>query len=135
MPTGPLKDADENEIAAQIRKALGIGPDEYAEVTTPQHERRDGVEPAEPPLVPAEFDQLKMLSEAELTDLGLRPWDKEEGIWLFPGEWYAHIPEGYEVTNIAGMTSEFEPGVSDDDIRFGCLPYGIRVDDPPLSDE
>jgi hypothetical protein len=46
-------------------------------------------------------------------------------IMLFPGEWYASIPDGFEVITISGTREKFQPGVTDNDTRYGCLPYGI----------
>lgn len=46
-------------------------------------------------------------------------------ILLFPGEWYKVIPNGYMVTGLCGEETPFQRGKSDDDTRFGCLPYGI----------
>ena len=49
----------------------------------------------------------------------------DEDIILFPGEWYNLIPNGFMVAGLYGEKYPFEKGKSDDDIRFGCLPYGI----------
>ena len=73
------------------------------------------------------------MSPGERRELGLRPWgtvddsDIESGpcLWILPGEWYDELPEGYEFVSILGEVVKFEAGVSDDDIRFGLLPYGI----------
>ncbi len=51
---------------------------------------------------------------------------KDEDIILIPGEWYDIIPDGFTVTGLYGEQYLFSKGKSDDDIRFGCLPYGIR---------
>ena len=50
----------------------------------------------------------------------------DEDIWMIPGEWYNSIPNRFLITGLYGETYPFEKGKSDDDIRFGCLPYGIR---------
>lgn len=50
----------------------------------------------------------------------------DEDILLIPGEWYNIIPDGFTVTGLDGETYPFKHGESDDDIRFGCLAYGIR---------
>lgn len=126
MPKRLLRTADESEIAAVIRKALGVGPNEDVGVETPQFERIDGREPAESPVIEQEFDMLKTLSESELRDAGLQPWDEDHVLWLFPAEWYPHIPEGYPVTDIFGETEPFSRDSSNDQ-RFGALSYGIEV--------
>lgn len=69
------------------------------------------------------FDALKKKSAEELWDLGMREW--QEGHWLFPHSWYDHIPENYIVVDIFGEEEPFIHGKSDDDQRFGMLPYGI----------
>ena len=50
---------------------------------------------------------------------------EDEDIILIPGEWYNAIPDGFIVTGLYGEKYPFKKGESDDDIRFGCLPYGI----------
>lgn len=50
----------------------------------------------------------------------------DENVWMIPGEWYNAIPEGFMVTGLWGQSYPFEKEKSDDDIRFGCLPYGFR---------
>ena len=50
----------------------------------------------------------------------------DEDILLFPAEWYGIIPDGFIVTGLNGESYPFENGKSDDDMRFGCLAYGIR---------
>ncbi len=51
--------------------------------------------------------------------------DFDAEILLFPGEWYNHIPEGFIVTGLRGEQYPFQNGKSDNDTRYGCLPYGI----------
>lgn len=50
----------------------------------------------------------------------------DEDVILIPGEWYDVIPDGFIVTGLYGEQYPFKKGETDDDIRFGCLPYGIR---------
>ena len=65
--------------------------------------------------------------------MGLRPWndthDPDDDIgaplWLLPGEWYAHLPEGYVFVDIFGNEEVFQRGVTDNDTRFGCLAFGV----------
>jgi hypothetical protein len=52
--------------------------------------------------------------------------EKDEDILMIPGEWYNSIPDGFIVTGVFGESYSFKKGESDDEIRFGCLPYGIR---------
>jgi hypothetical protein len=50
----------------------------------------------------------------------------DEDIILFPSEWYSIIPDGFIVTGLHGEQYPFEKDKTDDDMRFGCLAYGIR---------
>ena len=50
----------------------------------------------------------------------------DEDVILIPGEWYDSIPDGFIVTGLCGEEYPFKRGASDNDIRFGCLPYGIK---------
>lgn len=52
--------------------------------------------------------------------------DVDEDIYLIPGEWYNSIPDNYPLTSITGRIEPFKKGKTDNDIRFGCLAYGIR---------
>lgn len=52
--------------------------------------------------------------------------DEDEDVLLFPAEWYNIIPNGFIVTGLCGESYPFVKGKSDDDMRFGCLAYGIR---------
>lgn len=93
-------------------------------ITGSQHERVDGTVPAAPP---KDFEALRSMSIDQLTELGMRLWDEESRLMLFPGEWYKFIPKGFEIVSISDFSDKekFNPGVTDDDIRFGCLAYGI----------
>jgi len=94
-------------------------------IITPQFERTDGLKVAVP--IKEDFDNLDKFSEKYLKSLGLQVWNKdpEKIHWLFPKEWYDHIPEGYKVVSIIGDIEKFQKGKTDDDIRFGALAYGF----------
>lgn len=113
------------DIIERIRQAIGADPNEAITVQTPQFERTDGKEPADPPLTEAAFEELRELDADELVDLGFQNWDGD--LYLLPAEWYPHIPEGVTFTSIMGEEVEFEPGETDNDRRFGALSYGIVV--------
>lgn len=131
MPRGPLAPGGEDDLAAAIRDAIGADPDEPVEIVTPQFERRDGVEMD---WYPEETMDIYGLTEEDtdtLKDLGLRLWADDlraDDLWLLPAEWYDHIPDGTLLKDINGKVFEFEHGKSDDDRRFGVLPYGIELD-------
>jgi hypothetical protein len=133
MVCGDCKDVAELD-EAKLREAIGAGPDEQLEFVTPQFERPEG-QPAPAPCPDrATFDRMSDMSPGELLKLGMRPWndpseedDEFNGrvLWLLPGEWYDQLPEGYPFVGLCNEPSPFQRGVSDNDIRFGCLPYGV----------
>lgn len=105
-------------------------------IVTPVFNRPHGEPgPSHPPDINT-FDDLRTMSANALIEMGLRQWNKpgdpeDEGkfdnmtLWLFPAEWYTSIPDGYEIVDIFGHREPFEQGVTDDDMRYGCLAYGI----------
>lgn len=96
-------------------------------ISSPCLREPDYPQPAAPPADIEAFEALRSLPASALVELGLRRFGPNEDgqmLWLFPGEWYRHIPRGFEVVTIFGETKRFGP-LSDDDIRFGCLAYGI----------
>lgn len=137
MSRGKLKRASDHELAARIRKAIGAGPDEDVGITTPTFNRDiRSPPPADAPRTAAEFEALKTLRPDELRALGLRGWaDTDEAwpgesrLWLFPAEWYDHIPDGTKIVDISGRRERFRRGESDNDRRFGVLAYGILADE------
>lgn len=98
-------------------------------LVTPQFERQDGQDPAPAPANREEFEKLRDADVDELQELGLRKWsDTDDGeLWLFPGEWFDHIPAGFDVETINGETETFDPDEHSRDIRFGVLAYGVEV--------
>ena len=80
-------------------------------VTVPG-KREDGVVPKPP----RDWDKIDQLSRGRLRALGCRPWsgpDKDGNVLM--------------IVDIFGKTELFQPGVTDDDMRMGCLAYGILV--------
>ena len=123
-PVAELVDKGENDLADAIREAIGADPDERIEVVLPAFERNDGVEVEWYPEERMDIYSLCTASEEGLKELGLRKWEGDH--WLLPAEWYDHIPEGTLLETINGEVMEFEHGKSDNDRRFGVLPYGIK---------
>lgn len=89
---------------------------------------------------PAEFKEIiEKANATQLIDLGFRVWEstnalnKDEGAKLpndmivmnFPQKYYQIIPNGLDVVDLFGRIEKFKLGESDDDERFGVLPYGI----------
>ena len=137
MPSEKLAHGDENEIAKAIRDAIGVGDFEHVEVVTPQFERDDGGKVYYYPKTSEEIDDLKKASESVLKDIGLSIWARaEDGSWvhwLFPAEWYDHIPSGYPIVDICNQVEAFVPGVTDNDRRYGVLAYGFVVGDQAMT--
>lgn len=64
----------------------------------------------------------------EAKELRFQRWDEEHPeLWLFPLYLVPIIPEGLEVTSISGNKYKYEKDKADNDIRFGCVAYGIEI--------
>jgi hypothetical protein len=126
------------EAASAIRDFVGAKPGEVVEVQTSMCEREPGYPtPGCAPTTAKGWAALATMSEAALLEMGLRPWgtmdETEDGhdvkgspmLWRFPGEWYSAIPAGLKIVDISFKCETFSPGITDDDIRFGCLAFGI----------
>ncbi len=124
MPEETLDFGDTNELAHRVRKAIGVGDYEEVRLITPQFDREDGKKVTYFPTCAEDLDALKKAPKDILLDLGLKLWC--EGHYLFPVEWYNHIPNGYVVTSISDEDEPFEHGKTDDDRRFGMLAYGFK---------
>ena len=122
-----LKDLGQSELADRIRAVIGAEPFEEVVIQTPQFERTDGNDPWWTPTSAADLDALRAAPDQFLRSLGCGLWEENGDLqhWLYPGEWYGHIPAGYEVIDICGEVEPFKPNVTDDDIRGGCLAYGF----------
>lgn len=115
------------------------------EIITPVFERPpDQPAPACPPSDAEGWAALRALDVKALREMGCMAWNDPADpdaddtelllthtLMLMPGEWYAHIPDGFEIVTIAGRRAHFTRHVTDDDIRYGCLAFGIAV---PLTD-
>lgn len=118
-----LQFGDVSELAHKIREFIGVGDFEEVGVILPQFNRTDNRAVSILPKDAGWLDTLKNAPLSILRDLGLQYWDKN--LWLFPAEWYDHIPDRYEVVDINFKTKHFVKGESDDGKRCGALPYGI----------
>lgn len=67
------------------------------------------------------------LTVEEVKELGFGKWDDENDLWLFPLYIVPIIPEGLEVMSISGNKFKYEKDKADNDIRFGCVAYGIEI--------
>lgn len=82
------------------------------------------------------YDELKKhidftkLTLEEAKELRFKKFDEDmPDLWLFPLYLVPIIPEGLEVTSINGETFKYEKDKMDNDIRFGCVAYGIEIKD------
>lgn len=119
-------DINDPDFATKLAEAIGLNPGETLEIHTPQFKRTDGMHV---PLPVMDFAALPGLPEATLKAIGCQKWDEPDAdgnvLWLYPSEWYDHIPDGTIVTDINGKTEAFVKGQTDDDMRFGALAYGF----------
>lgn len=85
------------------------------------------VRPQDPVIIPTfEMDMTPSgIMEVEYPDVPTEKLSEDMLIILIPGEWYNSIPEGYKVHGLWSEEFEFEKGETDNDIRFGCLSFGI----------
>jgi hypothetical protein len=130
LPEGtPVLSMDDPDFAEKFAEATGIKPGEPVEIITPQFHREPGAPPAHS--APEPFSEIYNRSIAELRQLGCRAWDEPDSegyvLMLLPGEWYDKIPNGTQLIDINGEPESFVRGVTDDDIRCGCLAFGVRV--------
>lgn len=80
------------------------------------------------------YDELKKhidfakITVEEAKELRFQRWDEElPDLWLFPLYLVPIIPEGLEVMSISGDKYKYEKVTADNDIRFGCVAYGIEI--------
>jgi hypothetical protein len=123
----PLLSMDSPSFTEDFASAIGLKPGEKLEIATPQFHRIDGVQVSSPNLTPDEWDNLGKLPIERVRQMGCQIWeDDAKGIhWLFPGQWYQHIPNGTKILSICGEEGIFVLGETDDDIQFGALAYGF----------
>lgn len=123
-----MSDDTHEQIVAQIRSALDMRDGETLVIQTPQFERTDDAEPAEPPLTYKAMNSLRKASKDELSSLGLQKWSDDTGLWLLPHEWHPHIPDDYPLLSIMDRTKTRADMPANPDKRFGVLSVGIVPD-------
>jgi hypothetical protein len=121
-----LRPTGEDATADALREAVGAGPDDHVTIRTPQFSRPAGwPEPGGPPSTPEQWEALRDMPMGALCEMGCGNWDGL--VAMFPHEWYARVPEGFQVTDIFHNDEPFQRGVTDDDMRYGCLSFGVRA--------
>lgn len=124
-PSVTFELSSNNPLALAIREAVGAKPDDVIEVVTPQFTRPRGAPmPGQPPATLADWADYRTLSMDDLVSLGFGRWD--DRLALIPGDWHSALPNGLELVCIDGQPAVVGRDYIDDDIRFGCLAYGIH---------
>jgi len=110
-----------------LKKALGLEDGMALEITTPTFNRGDGRAITYFPKTVKEYESIKLLEPENLKKIGCQIWEEKDGkqLWLYPAEWYEHIPAGTKIVDINWETKTFVPGKTDDDRRSGALAYGF----------
>lgn len=67
------------------------------------------------------------LTREEAIMLRFGKWDDKSDIYLIPLYLLPIVPVGTELTCINGQTITYDGTNVDDDIRFGCIAWGIRI--------
>lgn len=76
--------------------------------------------------IPVEEWKKLLIPQAKL--LGFKFWEEDSNLMLIPGYLYQFIPEGLELYSISGEEEQYESYADlDNDTRFGCLAYGIYM--------
>lgn len=79
------------------------------------------------------YDELKKyidftsINIEDAKELGFKLWDETMNLWLFPLYLTPIIPEGLEIMYIDGSKGIYIKDTMDNDIRFGCVAYGIEI--------
>lgn len=71
---------------------------------------------------------LENLTVEEAQELRFSKWSEEiPNLYLFPLWVVPLIPDGTECVSISGERFKFNKSSVDNDIRFGCVAYGIEI--------
>ena len=77
------------------------------------------------PIINSDGDKMQ-ITGGKRRDVPTLLLNHDRDVIMFPGEWYHSIPDGFLVTSLYGEQYEFKKKEADDDIRYGCLPYGFQ---------
>lgn len=73
------------------------------------------------------YIDLSKLTREEAIELRFMRWDEESDLYLIPLYLLSFIPIGTKLTSIGGETVIYDGTNIDNDIRFGCLAWGIKI--------
>lgn len=120
-------DIESENFIRDLRAALGMKPGDKLRAAYPIFERSDTVIISYVPNTEQEYDALCLMSDESLKKIGCQVWEDNRfwTHWLYPVQWYEDIPDGYEVTTIAGQKEIFMLGKTSCDARNSALGYGF----------
>lgn len=76
------------------------------------------------------YIDFKNITREEASELRFGKWSEEQpNLWLFPLWIVPLIPDGMTVYGLDGKPFKYEKEKTDNDIRFGCVAYGILIDE------
>lgn len=75
------------------------------------------------------YIDFSKLTREEAAELRFCKWDEESDLYLIPLYLLPIIPIGTELTCINGQTVVYDGTNVDNDIRFGCIAWGINIPD------
>ncbi|MBY0560146.1 hypothetical protein [Hyphomicrobium sp.] len=123
-----IAEATDPEFVADLAKALGwVGIDRFT-LLKPMFKRTDGRQVSYRPTKQAEYDALPSLSEESLKKIGCKLWDSWYGgarHWLYPPEWFPHIPNGHAVVFTNGRKDAFDMHTTSSEREIGALSFGF----------
>jgi hypothetical protein len=87
-------------------------------------ENKDALDRAIEEIRKIDFTQI---TEKEAEILGFRKFDEESYLYLIPLWIYDALPNGIELTSILGIRAIKGTDYVDNDVRMGCMGYGIVI--------
>lgn len=121
-----FKSAD--KLIDHLKKELKLKNGDTINIATPQFDRGYDIEIDFKPSTREEMDLIvNTASRDNLIKMGFGVWSEKNNKvhYLFPHEWYDHIPDGYPLISVMDRKYNFKHGETDSDRRFGCLAYGF----------
>lgn len=120
-------DSSDPDFVGKLATAIGVKEGDSIVIRTPQFDRVDDLTIEWFPTTVEEFKALELTTPENLKKIGCQIWNEEDGKthWLYPSEWYEHIPDGLGIVCISGSSEAFKSGKTDNDTRFGALAYGF----------
>lgn len=73
------------------------------------------------------YIDFSKLTREEAVALRFGQWEEGSDLYLIPLYLLPIVPVGTELTCISGETVVYDGTNIDNDVRFGCIAYGIRI--------